>query len=159
MGDRDRLLDRVENVFHREFCKRINIDHTKCYMHRQKSARKNETQNSLEFWDTNGSPNSSQKTKLSFKLTKKKKELVILWILPFHQTSKRKRKWKPGPCKGAGKVVEQKGDCDCWNPLNLKKLGELGFRGRTKNTQTTAMLRSDKFLEEFRRLVVSQISV
>ena len=51
-------------MMHWELCKKLKFDHAnKWYMHNPESILENETQISLGFWDTNGSPNLGQTTK------------------------------------------------------------------------------------------------
>ena len=55
--------------------KRLKLDHTtKRYMHKPESVQQNETYKILwKFWDTDGSPSLTQKTKLIWVNQKKKK--------------------------------------------------------------------------------------
>ena len=87
--------DWVRKMIHRELCKKLEFDQTnKWYMHNPEW----DVQNSLEFWDTNRSPNLGQTSKSSDRQPekwKRKREPAKQWTLPSGGPhSKTKRKWK-----------------------------------------------------------------
>ena len=152
-------LDWLEKMIHWELCKQYIFDYkNQWHMQNPESVLKNETQNSLEFWDTNGSSNLGQTTrpcdsqqqqpkKKKKKKRKKKCQERICWIVKKNRKVKRildelKKLWKmtlmliPIIINILGTI-----------PKGLVKgLGDLEIRGQVETMWTTALLRSVRIL-------------
>ena len=79
----------IGKVIHWDLCEKLKFDQTnKCNMYYLESVRENETQNSLGFWDTNGSlnigqtnrPSDSQQKKRTYRICKSNAKLNSYFV-------------------------------------------------------------------------------
>ena len=122
-------------------------------------SRKWDAQNSLWYWDTNGSCNLGQTTSPSDS-QKKKKKIADLWTLPFRLTTGESEKMDTFLDQAKKKVWNMKvmvipvvnGALGTVSKLLVLGLEDLEIRGQVETIQITALLRSTSILRRVQEI-------